>query len=261
MAFGFAHIGVLANFLSHSVISGFTSASALIIGFSQAKLLFGIKVRHPSNTCHPTVHLNLNLLRTAAADGYFRRHCVRAVRALARDQSVDLARVCCGAAVAVRHSVLEQKEGLAGPRAVDCRRDQHRPLLHARSPKHRAHCHRRNYPRGTAQASLSRLLFQRLYQHYSHRIFHHLNWYVDGCSYYHLLTPARLFGVAGCFRKVRREIQVQNPRQSRTDRSGSRQLRGLVLFGLPRHGKLFTNSCQCKCWSQNAAVRYYLICF
>jgi SulP family sulfate permease len=55
MAFGFAHIGVLANFLSHSVISGFTSASALIIGFSQAKLLFGIKLPR-TDTFEDTVY-------------------------------------------------------------------------------------------------------------------------------------------------------------------------------------------------------------
>ncbi|MCK6620657.1 MAG: solute carrier family 26 protein [Calditrichaceae bacterium] len=39
---GLARMGFLVNFLSHPVISGFTSAAALIIGFSQLKHLLGI---------------------------------------------------------------------------------------------------------------------------------------------------------------------------------------------------------------------------
>jgi SulP family sulfate permease len=38
-------MGFLVNFLSHPVISGFTSAAAFIIGFSQLKHLFGINVQ------------------------------------------------------------------------------------------------------------------------------------------------------------------------------------------------------------------------
>lgn len=41
---GVVRLGFLVNFLSHAVISGFTSAAALIIGFSQLKHLLGIKI-------------------------------------------------------------------------------------------------------------------------------------------------------------------------------------------------------------------------
>jgi SulP family sulfate permease len=42
--FGVFKLGFLVNFLSRPVISGFTSAAALIIGFSQLKHLFGIQI-------------------------------------------------------------------------------------------------------------------------------------------------------------------------------------------------------------------------
>lgn len=41
---GVFRLGFLVNFLSHPVISGFTSAAALIIGFSQLKHLLGINI-------------------------------------------------------------------------------------------------------------------------------------------------------------------------------------------------------------------------
>ncbi len=41
---GLFRMGFLVNFLSHPVISGFTSAAALIIGFSQLKHLLGINI-------------------------------------------------------------------------------------------------------------------------------------------------------------------------------------------------------------------------
>ena len=41
---GFFRLGFLVNFLSHPVISGFTSAAALIIGLSQLKHLLGIEI-------------------------------------------------------------------------------------------------------------------------------------------------------------------------------------------------------------------------
>ncbi|MDA0368376.1 MAG: sulfate permease [Proteobacteria bacterium] len=44
LAMGVARLGVLVNFLSHQVISGFTSAAALVIGLSQLKHLLGIDV-------------------------------------------------------------------------------------------------------------------------------------------------------------------------------------------------------------------------
>ncbi len=39
---GVGRLGFLVNFLSHSVLVGFTAAAAIIIGFSQAKHIFGI---------------------------------------------------------------------------------------------------------------------------------------------------------------------------------------------------------------------------
>ena len=45
---GIFRLGFLVNFLSHPVISGFTSAAALIIGFSQLKHLLGIDLPRSS---------------------------------------------------------------------------------------------------------------------------------------------------------------------------------------------------------------------
>lgn len=44
LAMGVLRLGFLVNFLSHPVISGFTSAAALVIGFSQLKHLLGIDI-------------------------------------------------------------------------------------------------------------------------------------------------------------------------------------------------------------------------
>ncbi|MEL7122459.1 MAG: solute carrier family 26 protein, partial [Bacteroidota bacterium] len=44
LALGLFRLGFLVNFLSHPVISGFTSAAALIIGFSQLKHLLGVDI-------------------------------------------------------------------------------------------------------------------------------------------------------------------------------------------------------------------------
>ncbi len=46
---GVLRLGFLVNFLSHPVISGFTSAAALIIGFSQLKHLLGADIERSSN--------------------------------------------------------------------------------------------------------------------------------------------------------------------------------------------------------------------
>jgi SulP family sulfate permease len=51
---GMARAGFLTNFLSHPVLSGFTSAAALIIGFSQLKHLFGIDIPR-SNYVHSII--------------------------------------------------------------------------------------------------------------------------------------------------------------------------------------------------------------
>lgn len=44
LTFGFFKLGFLVNFLSKPVISGFTSAAALIIGLNQLKHLFGVNI-------------------------------------------------------------------------------------------------------------------------------------------------------------------------------------------------------------------------
>jgi SulP family sulfate permease len=41
---GLVRLGFLVNFLSHPVISGFTSAAAIVIGFSQLKHLLGLMI-------------------------------------------------------------------------------------------------------------------------------------------------------------------------------------------------------------------------
>jgi SulP family sulfate permease len=51
---GFLRLGFLINFLSHPVISGFTSAAAIIIGFSQLKHLLGIHI--PRGNIYETIH-------------------------------------------------------------------------------------------------------------------------------------------------------------------------------------------------------------
>ncbi len=51
---GLFRLGFLVNFLSHPVISGFTSAAALIIGFSQLKHLLGINIPR-SNYIHEII--------------------------------------------------------------------------------------------------------------------------------------------------------------------------------------------------------------
>ncbi len=62
---GVFRLGFIVNFLSHPVIAGFTSAAALIIGFSQLKHLLGIDI--PRGKVHETIinvaqnieHINL----------------------------------------------------------------------------------------------------------------------------------------------------------------------------------------------------------
>ena len=44
LAMGLGRLGFLVNFLSHPVVSGFTSAAALIIGLSQLKHLLGLQI-------------------------------------------------------------------------------------------------------------------------------------------------------------------------------------------------------------------------
>ena len=44
LAMGFIRLGSLVDFISHPVLSGFTSAAALMIGFSQLKYLLGLNI-------------------------------------------------------------------------------------------------------------------------------------------------------------------------------------------------------------------------
>ncbi len=50
--FGIFKLGYLVNFLSRPVISGFTSAAALIIGLSQLKYLMGIDIKRADKIHH-----------------------------------------------------------------------------------------------------------------------------------------------------------------------------------------------------------------
>lgn len=61
VAMGLLRLGFLVNFLSRPVISGFTSAAALIIGFSQLKHLLGVDVAG-SQYFYEIVWLNLSQL-------------------------------------------------------------------------------------------------------------------------------------------------------------------------------------------------------
>ena len=55
LAMGLLRLGFLVNFLSHPVISGFTSAAALVIGFSQLKHLLGFNIPR-SHLITETIH-------------------------------------------------------------------------------------------------------------------------------------------------------------------------------------------------------------
>jgi len=65
---GVFRLGFLVNFLSHPVVSGFTSAAALIIGLSQLKHLLGIPIprTHHINEIINYAFLNLNKINLLA---------------------------------------------------------------------------------------------------------------------------------------------------------------------------------------------------
>lgn len=64
LAFGILRMGFLVNFLSKPVISGFTSAAAVIIIFSQVKHVLGVSIPH-SNQFHILTGNALNAIREA----------------------------------------------------------------------------------------------------------------------------------------------------------------------------------------------------
>ncbi len=55
LVLGFGRLGFVVNFLSHSVLVGFTAAAAIIIGFSQVKHVLGISIPR-SEQFYETVH-------------------------------------------------------------------------------------------------------------------------------------------------------------------------------------------------------------
>ena len=56
LAMGVARLGVLVNFLSHPVISGFTSAAAIVIALSQLKHLLGIDLPREASFFETLIH-------------------------------------------------------------------------------------------------------------------------------------------------------------------------------------------------------------
>lgn len=66
MAFGFLRLGMLANFLSHSVVQAFVSASAIIIGVSQLKHLLGVNSGGDN-----LIELLRSLLENVAATNFY----------------------------------------------------------------------------------------------------------------------------------------------------------------------------------------------
>ncbi len=61
---GIARLGFLVNFLSHPVLVGFTSAAALVIGFSQLKHIFGIRVPRAEHPYQLFLHILNNISAT-----------------------------------------------------------------------------------------------------------------------------------------------------------------------------------------------------
>jgi len=67
VALGLLRLGFIVNFISHHVISGFTSAAALIIGFSQLKHLLGVSIPRTHNIF---VILDQAYAKLAMVNGY-----------------------------------------------------------------------------------------------------------------------------------------------------------------------------------------------
>jgi SulP family sulfate permease len=58
---GIGRLGFLVNFLSHSVLVGFTAAAAIIIGFSQVKHVFGIATENKDHFYETVLEVGANL--------------------------------------------------------------------------------------------------------------------------------------------------------------------------------------------------------
>jgi len=61
LVLGAGRLGFLVNFLSHSVLVGFTAAAAIIIGFSQAKHIFGISIDRKEHFYETLIEVIANL--------------------------------------------------------------------------------------------------------------------------------------------------------------------------------------------------------
>ncbi|MBI1184517.1 sulfate permease [bacterium] len=61
MSLSFLRLGLLVNFISHPVISGFTSAAAIIVGVSQLKDILGIDVPRAENPLEIAGHVFANI--------------------------------------------------------------------------------------------------------------------------------------------------------------------------------------------------------
>ncbi len=61
---GVGRLGFLVNFLSHSVLVGFTAAAAIIIGFSQVKHIFGISTERKDHFYETVLEVGDNLAST-----------------------------------------------------------------------------------------------------------------------------------------------------------------------------------------------------
>jgi SulP family sulfate permease len=64
---GVGRLGFLVNFLSHSVLVGFTAAAAIIIGFSQVKHLLGISIPRTEHFFDTVIEVSKGLPDTNAA--------------------------------------------------------------------------------------------------------------------------------------------------------------------------------------------------
>ena len=67
LVLGAGRLGFLVNFLSHSVLVGFTAAAAIIIGFSQAKHIFGIATERKEHFYETVLEVFANLSETNRA--------------------------------------------------------------------------------------------------------------------------------------------------------------------------------------------------
>ncbi len=67
LVLGVGRLGFLVNLLSHSVLVGFTAAAAIIIGFSQAKHIFGISIERKEYFYETVLEVLGNLSDTSMA--------------------------------------------------------------------------------------------------------------------------------------------------------------------------------------------------